>query len=94
MFGTPVAAALISQTPAGNNETPLWDRLFAPAGCRAAGAVTTQMFFSAQFRPAARRLRCNAAVGHFSGAIVALIAIALGMVALWCFPHVHRLFIR
>lgn len=28
----------------------------------------------------------------FSGAIVALIAIALGMVALWCFPHVHRLF--
>ena len=43
MFGTPVAAALIfSQTTAGNNETPLWDRLFAPLVAAAAGAVTTR----------------------------------------------------
>ncbi|MBX9331284.1 chloride channel protein, partial [Serratia marcescens] len=50
MFGTPVAAALIfSQTLAGNNETPLWDRLFAPLVAAAAGAVTTQMFFVPNF---------------------------------------------
>ena len=31
LFGTPVAAALIfSQTLSGSNDTPLWDRLFAP----------------------------------------------------------------
>lgn len=31
LFGTPVAAALIfSQTLNSSNDTPLWDRLFAP----------------------------------------------------------------
>ncbi|STQ43700.1 putative ion channel protein [Ewingella americana] len=28
----------------------------------------------------------------FSGSVVVLIAIAIGMVAVWLFPHVHRLF--
>lgn len=93
MFGTPVAAALIfSQTLAGNNETPLWDRLFAPLVAAAAGAVTTQMFFVPNFALQLDAYDVTRLPDIFSGAIVALIAIALGMVALWCFPHVHRLF--
>lgn len=93
MFGTPVAAALIfSQTLAGNNEVPLWDRLFAPLMAAAAGAVTTQLFFTPNFALRLDAYDITRLPDIFSGAVVALIAIALGMVALWCFPHAHRLF--
>src|SRR5690606_25473794 len=42
LFGTPVAAALIlSETLAGDRDTPLWDRLFLPLVAAGAGALTT-----------------------------------------------------
>jgi H+/Cl- antiporter ClcA len=51
LFGTPVAAALIfSQTLSGNNDVPLWDRLFAPLMAAAAGALTTSLFSTPIFR--------------------------------------------
>ncbi|SUI51883.1 putative ion channel protein [Serratia marcescens] len=87
MFGTPVAAALIfSQTLAGNNETPLWDRLFAPLVAAAAGAVTTQMFFVPNFALQLDAYDVTRLPDIFSGAIVALIAIALGMGGAVVFP--------
>jgi len=93
LFGTPVAAALIfSQTLAGNNDVPLWDRLFAPLMAAAAGAVTTQLFFTPNFALQLDPYTITRLTDIFSGSIVALIAIALGMVALWSFPHAHRLF--
>ncbi|NTX79855.1 ion channel protein [Serratia proteamaculans] len=93
LFGTPVAAALIfSQTLAGNNDVPLWDRLFAPLMAAAAGAVTTQLFFTPNFALQLDPYTVTRLTDIFSGSIVALIAIALGMVALWSFPHAHRLF--
>ncbi|CAI2492605.1 ion channel protein [Serratia liquefaciens] len=93
LFGTPVAAALIfSQTLAGNNDVPLWDRLFAPLMAAAAGAVTTQLFFTPNFSLQIDAYAATRLADIFSGSIVALIAIALGMVAVWSFPHVHRLF--
>jgi H+/Cl- antiporter ClcA len=93
LFGTPVAAALIfSQTLAGNNDVPLWDRLFAPLMAAAAGAVTTQLFFTPNFTLQLDAYGVTRLTDIFSGSIVALIAIALGMVALWSFPHIHRLF--
>jgi H+/Cl- antiporter ClcA len=93
MFGTPVAAALIfSQTLAGNNEVPLWDRLFAPLMAAAAGAITTQIFFTPDFALALDAYDVTRLRDIFSGSVVALIAITLGMLAIWCFPHVHRLF--
>jgi len=88
LFGTPVAAALIfSQTLSGN-------RLFAPLLSAAAGALTTSLFFHPHFSlPIAHYSQMQLA-DIFSGAIVAAIAIALGMVAVWCLPRLHRLMHR
>ena len=95
LFGTPVAAALIfSQTLSGNADIPLWDRLFAPLLSAAAGALTTSLFFHPHFSlPIAHYSQMQLA-DIFSGASVAAIAIALGMVAVWCLPRLHRLMHR
>jgi len=92
LFGTPVAAALIfSQTLTGNNEAPLWDRLFAPLLAAAAGALTTGLFFHPHFSLPIEYYQSMRIVDIFSGAIVTIFAIAVGMVAVWCLPHLHAL---
>ena len=92
LFGTPVAAALVfSQTLNGNNDVPLWDRLFAPLMAAAAGAMTTDLFFQPDFSVPILQYPEMRLVDIFSGAVVTAIAIALGMVAVWCLPRAHRL---
>lgn len=95
LFGTPVAAALFfSQTLNNSSDVPLWDRLFAPLLAAAAGALTTGIFFHPNFTlpiPHYPHLRI---VDIISGAIVTLIAIAVGMVAVWCLPRLHALIHR
>lgn len=92
LFGTPVAAALIfSQTLNGSNEVPLWDRLFAPLMAAAAGALTTSLFFHPHFSLPIAHYTQLQLVDILSGAIVAAIAIAGGMVAVWCLPRLHSL---
>ncbi|HID5227905.1 TPA: ion channel protein [Enterobacter roggenkampii] len=95
LFGTPVAAALIfSQTLSSNNDVPLWDKLFAPLMAAAAGALTTSLFFHPHFSLSLPHYGHMQIADIFSGAIVAAIAIALGMVAVWCLPRLHRLMHR
>ncbi|OHY49438.1 ion channel protein [Enterobacter roggenkampii] len=97
LFGTPVAAALIfSQTLSSNNDVPLWDKLFAPLMAAAAGALTTSLFFHPHFSLSLPHYGQMQIADIFSGAIVAAIAIAiaLGMVAVWCLPRLHRLMHR
>lgn len=95
LFGTPVAAALIlSQTLSGNNDAPLWDRLFAPLLAAAAGALTTSLFFHPHFSLPIPHYQQMRITDIFSGAVVAAIAIALGMVAVWCLPRLHALMHR
>lgn len=92
LFGTPVAAALVfSQTLNGSNDVPLWDRLFAPLMAAAAGAMTTDLFFHPDFSLPSLQYTELRLADIFSGAVVAAIAIALGMVAVWCLPRMHRL---
>ena len=92
LFGTPVAAALIfSQTLTSNNDVPLWDKLFAPLMAAAAGALTTSLFFHPHFSLSLPHYGEMRIADIFSGAIVVAIAIALGMVAVWCLPRLHRL---
>lgn len=92
LFGTPVAAALIfSQTLSGNNDVPMWDMLFAPLLAAAAGALTTNLFFHPDFSLPVVQYPELRVVDIFSGAVVTAIAIALGMVAVWCLPRAHRL---
>ncbi|MDS0888599.1 ion channel protein [Raoultella ornithinolytica] len=95
LFGTPVAAALIfSQTLNSSNDVPLWDRLFAPLLAAAAGALTTDLFFHPHFSLPIPVYPQMHFVDIISGAIVTLIAIAVGMVAVWCLPRLHALMNR
>ena len=92
LFGTPVAAALIfSQTLNGSSEVPLWDRLFAPLMAAAAGALTTGLFFHPHFSLPIAHDGQMEMTDILSGAIVAAIAIAAGMVAVWCLPRLHAM---
>ncbi|HGD7420228.1 TPA: ion channel protein [Escherichia coli] len=92
LFGTPVAAALIfSQTLNGSSEVPLWDRLFAPLMAAAAGALTTGLFFHPHFSLPIAHYAKMEMTDILSGAIVAAIAIAAGMVAVWCLPRLHAM---
>lgn len=92
LFGTPVAAALIfSQTLNGSSEVPLWDRLFAPLMAAAAGALTTGLFFHPHFSLPIAHYGQMETTDILSGAIVAAIAIAAGMVAVWCLPRLHAM---
>lgn len=95
LFGTPVAAALIfSQTLNSSNDVPLWDRLFAPLMAAAAGSLTTSLFFHPHFSlPIAHYTQMHL-TDILSGAVVAAIAIAAGMVAVWCLPRLHHLMHR
>ncbi|EEX2832997.1 ion channel protein [Escherichia albertii] len=95
LFGTPVAAALIfSQTLNGNNEVPLWDRLFAPLMAAAAGALTTGLFFHPHFSLPIAHYGQMQITDILSGAIVAAIVIAAGMIAVWCLPRLHTMMHR
>ncbi|HHJ2707967.1 TPA: ion channel protein [Escherichia coli] len=92
LFGTPVAAALIfSQTLNGSSEVPLWDRLFAPLMAAAAGALTTGLFFHPHFSLPIAHYGQMEMTDILSGAIVAAIAIAAGMVAVLCLPRLHAM---
>ncbi|HCS1741126.1 TPA: ion channel protein [Shigella flexneri] len=92
LFGTPVAAALIfSQTLNGSSEVPLWDRLFAPLMAAAAGALTTGLFFHPHFSLPIAHYGQMEMTDILSGAIVAAIAIAAGIVAVWCLPRLHAM---
>ncbi|MBJ8361851.1 ion channel protein [Citrobacter cronae] len=95
LFGTPVAAALVfSQTLNSSNDVPLWDRLFAPLMAAAAGSLTTSLFFHPHFSlPIAHYTQMHL-IDILSGAVVAAIAIAAGMVAVWCLPRLHHLMHR
>jgi H+/Cl- antiporter ClcA len=60
----------------------------------AAGALTTSLFFHPHFSLSLPHYGQMQIADIFSGAIVVAIAIALGMVAVWCLPRLHRLMHR
>ncbi|GHM23846.1 putative ion-transport protein [Enterobacter cloacae] len=95
LFGTPIAAALIfSQTLSSDNDVPLWDKLFAPLMAAAAGALTTSLFFHPHFSLPIPHYGQMQLTDIVSGTVVVAIAIALGMIAVWCLPRLHRLMHR
>lgn len=60
----------------------------------AAGALTTSLFFHPHFSLTIPHYGQMQLTDIFSGAVVVAIAIALGMVAVWCLPRLHRLMHR
>ncbi|MGQ7171044.1 hypothetical protein ACUOCP_32480, partial [Escherichia sp. R-CC3] len=85
------SGAHLRQTLNGSSEVPLWDRLFAPLMAAAAGALTTGLFFHPHFSLPIAHYGQMEMTDILSGAIVAAIAIAAGMVAVWCLPRLHAM---
>ncbi|MEU7001493.1 ion channel protein [Nonomuraea sp. NPDC046570] len=95
MFGTPVAAALIlSEMALGSTSEPLWDRLFAPLIAAGAGAATTVLLAAPLLSVQVPDYPGVRLGDLLTGGLVAAVAAVLGMVAVYVFPHAHRLFHR
>ncbi|MGQ4433290.1 MULTISPECIES: ion channel protein [unclassified Streptomyces] len=96
LFGTPVAAALLISEALAARETrgALWDNVFAPLAAAAAGAMTTTLVAHPTFDlhlPAFGRPGWGDVL---TALILAPLAAALGMAAVYLFPYVHGAFSR
>jgi H+/Cl- antiporter ClcA len=95
MFGTPVAAALLlSELDAGDRRIPLWDRLFPPLVAATAGALSMLQLEQLQ-------LSVDVPVYTYGGLpdlgyaiVIAGGAAAVGLLAVYLFVPLHRLFHR
>ena len=95
MFGTPIAAALLlSESVADTSGRPLWDRLFAPLVAAGAGAATMNLLGGESFVLALQPYGQGQAIDLLTGSIIAVGAAAIGMVAVYVFPHAHAAFQR
>ncbi|HEY1178494.1 MAG TPA: ion channel protein, partial [Phytomonospora sp.] len=93
MFGTPGAAALtLTETLAGDRETPLWDRMFAPLLAAGSGALTLQLLEQPDFAIDIAPYRGLHAVDLLTGPAIALVAAALGLLTTLAFLQAHRIF--
>lgn len=94
MFGTPVAAALLfSELNAGNPRIPLWDRLFAPLVSATAGAIVMLSLSDLDLAidlPAYEFHPGDLAIGL----LIAVVTAGVGLLAVWAFVPLHRLFRR
>ncbi|STJ79493.1 putative voltage gated chloride channel protein [Escherichia coli] len=92
LFGTPVAATLIfSQTLNGSSEVPLWDRLFAPFNGGSSWCTYYRIIFPSSFFTAHCSLRTDGNDRYSQRCNCRGVAIAAGMVAVWCLPRLHAM---
>lgn len=96
LFGTPVAAALILTETFAARPGPgsLWDKLFGPLVAAGAGGLTTVLIDHPTFDlslPDHPGTRWSDAL---TALVIAPVAAALGMAAVYAFPYVHSAFRR
>ncbi|MFJ4950207.1 ion channel protein [Streptomyces sp. NPDC088760] len=91
LFGTPVAAALvISEALAGRPmRGRLWDNLFAPLTAGACGAMTTTLVAHPTFDLGLPPLGHPDGTDLLAALVIAPVAAALGLCAVYAFPYVH-----
>lgn len=97
LFGTPVAAALvISEALAGRQlKGLLWDNVFGPLVAAGAAALTTTLVAHPTFDLDLPAFGRHPGWGDLLAALViAPLAAALGMCAVYAFPYVHGVFRR
>ena len=94
LFGTPVAAALLLSESMTASDEPLWDRLFAPLVAAAAGAQTTIALGGATFALSVPDYPGVQVGDIVSACVVAVLAAAIAMVAVYLFPISHGAFGR
>ena len=96
LFGTPVAAALVvSEALAGRQlKGQLWDNVFAPLIAATVGALTIALVSEPSFDLHLPPFGGPGWVDVLSAVVVASVAAALGMGAVYAFPRAHALFGR
>jgi H+/Cl- antiporter ClcA len=94
LFGTPVAAALIFTGIVAALKTggALWDRLFLPLVAAAAGSITMTLLDHPTFLVPMPAYNTIHPVDLLSGLIIGVVATAVGLIAVFLFPLIHRLF--
>jgi H+/Cl- antiporter ClcA len=92
LFGTPVAAALLLSEMAADPETPLWDRLFAPLVAAGAGSMTAYLISEPTFTVAVPKAPPFGYADVGWAMLIAAGAAVVGLVAVYVFPLLHRLF--
>ncbi len=83
----------ISQTLNGSNEVPLWDRLFAPLWRQQLVHLLPD-YFSILIFHSHCALRTDGNDRYSQRCNCRAIAIAAGMVAVWCLPRLHAICIK
>ncbi len=95
MFGTPVAAALLfSELDAGDRRIPLWDRLFAPLVAATAGSLTMLQLESFDLAVSVPAYTYGGLEDLGFAIAIAVGAALVGLVAVYLFVPMHRLFRR
>jgi len=95
MFGTPVAAALLlSELDAGDRRIPLWDRLFAPLLAATAGALTMLQLEDLDLSVTVPTYTYGGLPDLGIAIAVAVGAAVVGLVGVYLFVPMHRLFLR
>ncbi|MGO4300006.1 ion channel protein [Leifsonia sp. RAF41] len=94
LFGTPVAAALaftgvVASVKGGG---ALWDKLFLPLVAAAAGSITMTLLAHPSFAVPMPAYTAITGWDVVAALVVGAIATAVGLVAVYLFPVVHRLF--
>ncbi|QTX05580.1 ion channel protein [Agromyces archimandritae] len=94
LIGTPVAAALLftGMAAAIKGEGSLWDKLFLPLVAAGAGTITFKLTGAPPLAFSVGGYGDPHPVDILSGAVVACATVAIGLVALWLFPRMHRAF--
>lgn len=96
LFGSPVGAALLltGVVIAKPSRELLWDRLFLPMVAASAGALVMMLRGGQGLTAKVARPAPDVLVDIPVGLLVMVAGVAVGLVLLLAFPHVHRLFHR
>ncbi|WP_245672739.1 ion channel protein [Aldersonia kunmingensis] len=96
MFGTPIAAALLlTEMKAMHQRGELWDNMFAPLVAAGIAGITTDLLSSGMSLSVG--IPSMGQPGYWdvlTGAVIALAAALLGLVAVYLFDPMHTLFHR
>lgn len=95
MFGTPVAAGLLfSELDPGDRRIPLWDRLFPPLVAATAGSLTMMQLEDLDLAVDVPAYTYGGLDDLGLAVLIALGSAVLGLVAVYLFVPMHRLFRR
>jgi H+/Cl- antiporter ClcA len=94
LFGTPVAAALVFTGVVAALKTggALWDRLFLPLVSAAAGSITMTILNHPKFTVPMPAYTTIHPIDLVSGLVIGVAGTLIGLVAVYVFPLIHRLF--